>query len=136
MLNLFIGALLGTIAYYIGVDYAIAVGFFMLILNPRARARRVEYVPNQKPLFEKILQQKVEKYSDEIIGMYNNNPIHEYIVVKNPVNGVCYRHDYFDIIYYNKRGQIIFLPEPGEVFLPTGLVYKDTGQVVEINPQK
>lgn len=130
MFNIFIGAVLGTIAFYVSIDWAIIIGVLLLILNPRLKTKIINQGNPQQALTDKIAAQQVEKYSDEILGTYLDNPIHAYIVVKNPANGVCYKHDYFDIIHFNGRGQIIIPPEAGDVYLSTGLIYKDTGVVV------
>lgn len=128
MFNIFIGLVLGVFAYYGSIPLAVVVGCCFLILNPRIKL--VVKPVNQSVLDNKIKTQQVEKYSEIIIGTYLDNPIHSFIIVKNPANGVCYQHDYFDIIQYNGTGHIIVPPESGEIYLLTGLIYKDTGLVV------
>lgn len=130
LLNLFIGALLAYVALVYGFFAAGILFLILLILNPRIRVTRVPKLPNQRKLLELIAGQKVEKFSDNVIGYYKGNNIHEFIVVKNKATGIAYRHDFIGTIHYNRLGQIVNAPQAGEVFLPTGLVYKDTGVVV------
>jgi len=131
MFNVFIGIILGCIAYYVSVDLAIGLGLLLLILNPRIVVKRVVPKVDQKALKEELDKQPIEQYSDNIIGKYMDNPIHEFIVVKNQATGICRRFDYFDIIPCNNSGDFIAAPSPGQVFLSTGLIYQDSGVVVQ-----
>lgn len=130
LLNLFIGALLAYVALVYGFFAAGILFLVLLVLNPRIRVSRVPKLPNQRKLLELIAGQRIEKTSDVVIGHYKGNEIREFIVVKNPATGVAYRHDFSGTIHYNRLGQIVEAPKAGEVFLPTGLIYKDTGIVV------
>lgn len=133
MFNVFIGLFLGAIAYFVNISLAIGIGIFLLILNPRVKVQRI--VPSIHAQASKLViddTKVVEKYSDEIIGTYDDKPIHDYVVIKNPANGVCYRFDYFDIIPRNNSGVITALPQPGQIFFTNGLVYQDSGVVVQL----
>lgn len=132
--NIFIGALLGVIAYFISIDLAIIIGIFLLLTNPRIKVNRVKPVPLKR--IPKVSPEDVEQYSDNIIGTYMDNPIHEFVVLKNPADGISYRYDYFDIIGFNARGEVTTIPEAGDAFMSTGLIYKDTGVVVQSNQSK
>jgi len=130
MFNVFIGIILGCIAYYGSIDFAIAIGILLLIFNPRIVVRRVAPQTDQASLQKLMDDQPVESYSDNIIGKYMDNPIHEFIVIKNQATGVSRRFDYFDIIPRNNSGIITDSPKPGQVYLNTGLIYQDSGVVV------
>jgi hypothetical protein len=129
LLTLFISAFLTVIMVNFGFWPALCVAIGIAIMNPRVIRRYSIKIPNQQSLLNAILALKIEKYSDEIIGTYKDNPIHDYVIAKNPANDVSYRYDYIDIILYNEFGQILVGPKVGEIFLPTGLIYKDSGVV-------
>jgi hypothetical protein len=130
MFNVFIGIILGCIAYFGSIDYAIAAGVLLLIFNPRIVVKTRVIPPNMKTVKEELDKQPIESYSDNIIGSYMDNPIHEYIVVKNQATQISRRFDYFDIIPINNNGVFTASPAPGQVFLSTGLIYQDSGVVV------
>lgn len=124
MLNLFIGVFLGYIAIVYGWPTAFIIGGLLLILDPQIRFHRGPKLPNQRLLLELIAGVRVHKYSENVVGYYRGNDIHEYIEIKFPADGSVNRFKYHGIIHYNRRGQIVVAPAPDEIFLPTGLVYK------------
>jgi hypothetical protein len=136
MLNIFIGLFLGVIAIFCGVDWAIITGIALLILNPQIRVKRIIPPVDHSKLFLDSDNKEIVQHSELVLGHYMDNPIHDFVIAKNPANGVSYRYDYFDTIPFSADGRLLRLPAPGEIYLNTGLIYKDTGIVVETNIQK
>lgn len=129
ILFLFIGAALTYVSMTYGFSAALGVAFiFAIMFSASSRSTPQKKLPNQKLLLEQILNFKPEKISEKIIGSYNDKPIYEYIVCKNPVKSVSTKYEFSDIIHYNADGQITIAPKADEVYTSWGQIYKDTGE--------
>jgi hypothetical protein len=109
-------------------------GLMFVIVLDRYEIQK-QNVPDQVDLLDKITSTKIDYRSEKVIGTYKDNKIHEFILVNHPEKPDTYlRYDFEEPIPFNGQGQITRKPNDDEVFLMSGLIYKNTG--VEMTIQK
>jgi len=120
--DLFIGALLALIFINAGLVYAILTAIILVLLCfPIMIPIRV---PDQQKILNQIVALKIESKSEQLLGVFDDKPIHAFIMIKNPADGVSTKYVYDGIIRYNRSGQITRPPKENEVYTSTSLIYK------------
>lgn len=125
--HLFIGAIIALIMLHFGIQNGVILA---IVLSIYFHCKQLKYNDSenarQKNILQQIMKVEIERTSTTILGTFNGNDVYDFIMLKNPVTGAYTKYEYYGIIQYNKRGQIVVAPKPNEVFTKEGLIYKLT----------
>lgn len=68
---------------------------------------------------------QIQKYSDEVIGILGDLPIHDFIVAKYQARDEWKTYYFKEPILKDEEGRLILrMPESNQVFTQTGMVYE------------